>query len=540
MSRFLSGLRRLTGRNDGRRAFAVERAKLDRAALAPTVDARFATRMGALREAADAISVGSAVDDPNLRVRLRVTDIAGSGHALVLGASGAGKTRAVAGIAMDLFRRIAAAPGSMAVWVADHKSEFVGLLRALLADLVRELPVEQREALLGQIVVIDPFSTSALVPLQILKSEPGVAPEVQAYDVTTLIDAVGGEGMGVRQDAFLYHAILLGITRGMTLPELARILNDEVALVSAAVASPSAEARAYFTGERRIPQTSLEGVRARLHRLLRLPGTRLMLGASGSVNFRELLRDRITLVDLGSPPLGCEDIGKFWSQLLNLKFSRAIFERTQEDAARPVAAFVDEWQEGLAAGADTADRYERLLSMARSRGVSLWLISQSLAGAAKVSSTLPKVVATNTNLQMLFRGAPDDARQMAHLLPVTGRCPHGGRAPWEPRPRSPYLSRVEELQVLQEAVSSLPDRTFYFWDRRGGHRAALVRARDVAPSGRRIAPELDRRFREGTLARPIVELEREVARAAAPAFRAVPDGASAPARPTRRPRRRAE
>jgi hypothetical protein len=266
-----------------------------------------------------------------------------------------------------------------------------------------------------------------------------------------------------------------------------------------------------------------------------------MLGASGSVNFRELLRDRITLVDLGSPPLGCEDIGKFWSQLLNLKFSRAIFERTQNDATRPVAAFVDEWQEGLAAGPDTADRYERLLSMARSRGVSLWLISQSLAGAAKVSSSLPKVVATNTNVQLLFRAAPDDARQMAHLLPVSGRCPHGARAPWEPRPRSPYLSRGEELQLLQEAVSSLPDRTFYFWDRRGGHRAALVRARDVSPSGRRIAPQLERRLGEGMLARPIVELEREVLRAVPPLFRVMSDAdASAPSRPTRRPRRRAE
>jgi hypothetical protein len=40
-----------------------------------------------------------------------------------------------------------------------------------------------------------------------------------------------------------------------------------------------------------------------------------MLGARGCVDFRLLLRDKIVLANLGSPPLGCEDIARWWGGL---------------------------------------------------------------------------------------------------------------------------------------------------------------------------------------------------------------------------------
>ncbi len=396
-------LRRLTGEPDRTTAYRAERQAVAAALAVPKVDPRFERRMHELGHGA-AVQIGSSCAVADLPVRIALSDIAGHGHALVLGGNGTGKTRVVAGIVRELLLRRAAGLRAPGLWLADHKSEFVPLARELFAGVLDALPSRVANDLIDQLVVVNPFSPEALVPLNVLCAEPGVKPEEQAHDVTSLVDRLGGAELGVRQDSFTSHLVLLGVSRpGMSLVDLARLVNDPAALVSAAADSPSPEVRSYFTGGAKLAQGSLDGVRARLHRLLRLPATRLMLGAKQTVSFRELLAKKIVFVDTGSPPLGCEDIGRFWSSLCTLRLSRAIFARRHEDQERGVVVFVDEWQEGLAGGGWIADSYERILSMARSRGVSLWLISQSLAGAAKVSSALPKMVATNTNLHPIIQ-----------------------------------------------------------------------------------------------------------------------------------------
>lgn len=540
MSRFFSVLRHLAGQDDRRTAYEAESQALAAVLETPTVDSRFRTEMTGPLRRADAIAIGTAYRDADVPVRVPLYELAGAGHALVLGGTGAGKTRVVAGIIEQLLRRLAAGARSPGLWVVDHKSELVELVRALLAGIAAELSEPRAQALLDRLVVINPFS-DWLVPMQILRPEPGVVPQVQAFEVTSLIDRLGGAELGVRQDSFLFHLILLGITKNLSLPQVAALLTDPAGLAAAAATSPALEVQAYFSGATRLSQSSMEGVAARLHRLLRLPSTRLMLGAQGTISFRRLLDDgRIVLVDVGSPPLGCEDLGRFWAGLVTLKLVRAIFERTQAEAARPVIIFVDEWQEGLQGGGDIAENYERVLSMARSRGVSFCLISQSLAGAAKVSSSLPKVVATNTNLQLLFRASEEDARAMAHLLPVTGRRTREGVLPWEERRSSPFLSRSEELMRLQEEVVRLPNRVFYLWNRTRPYPAELVRALHVVPGRAPRDREIERRLLAGTLARPVAELEQEEQRAQRAIFRAAATPAPPPeARlPARRPRRR--
>jgi len=108
------------------------------------------------------------------------------------------------------------------------------LLRDLLADLVETLPSKQAQALLDRIVVIDPFSTSSLVPMQVLKPDAGMRPEEQAFEVTTIINRMGGADLGIRQDDYTYHLVLLGITTGRTLPAIASLLSDPVTLTQAA------------------------------------------------------------------------------------------------------------------------------------------------------------------------------------------------------------------------------------------------------------------------------------------------------------------
>ena len=546
MLRLFSALRSLTGRDDRRAAYQAETQAIAGVLERPTVDPRFRAEMAQLRREPETVALGSAHRDASVPVGVPLRELAGAGHALVLGGTGAGKTRVVAGVIQQLLRRLAHGASSPGLWVVDHKSELVGLVREILAGIAAELPAPSGERLLNKLVVFNPFS-QWLVPMQILSPEPGVAPQVQAFEVTSLVDRLGGAELGVRQDSFLFHLILLGITKRLSLPQVASLLTNPTELAAMAATSPDPEVQAYFRGTNRLSQSSMEGVAARLHRLLRLPSTRLMLGARDTVSFRRLLAEgRIVLVDVGSPPLGCEDLGRFWAGLATLKLVRAIFERTHAEAARPVSIFVDEWQEGLLSGGEIAENYERVLSMARSRGVSFCLISQSLAGAAKVSSSLPKVVATNTNLQLLFRASEEDARAMAHLLPVTGRRPREAVLPWEERRGSPFLSRSEEITYLQEEVVRLPSRVFYLWNRTRPYQAELVRALHVAPGRPPRDHGLERRLLAGTLARSVAELEREeqrtrraVFRPAAPPTRPSqpPEAQLPPRRPRQRPRR---
>ncbi len=547
MFRPLSLLRGVLG-DDRATAFAAEERRLKRSLDAPTLDPRFVRELhDGERAPGSSIIIGNPVEAPNLSVRLPLAEVAGSGHGVILGATNSGKTYAATAIARGVLAANAADPDSIGLMVLDHKGDQAELARAAIAELIDRLPRAEARALIDRVVVLNPFSVAALVPMQVLEREPGVAPEIQAYDATTVINRVGGE-LGVQQEQYVYFACLLGVTCGLSLPEIQRLTYDPAALSSCAARSPSEEVRAFFANERRLSATSLQGVQARLSRLLRLPSARLALGARGNVSFHELLASRILIIDVGSPPAGCEDIARFWAGLYTLRLVRGIFARSVAEARRPVACFIDEWQEGLLAGGDIAEHYERVLQMARSRGVSFWLTSQSFAGAARVSPTLPRVVQTNTKVQLWFASSAEDARMMT-ALPVTGRRPRPPSEPWEERRGSPFLTPDAEREELRERLTTLPARTFLYWNRNRPYRAQFVRTTNLRlPNVDELRPRLAYRLRVGSLARPIPELEREVGvpaqLEAAPAEtrdlfrpRAAPLAAPALAGRTRQPRR---
>ena len=508
---FLAALRRCRG-DDRRKAYAAERRRLDAATNRPKLDPRFREEMLRGREERN-VQIGTLAAEPSLAALVPLRDIFRQ-HAVITGASGAGKTRMVLGVAQWLFRFLASDPNAFGLVAQDHKDEFVPLLQEILGEVLAELPGPRANALLDRLVVVNLFSRTALVPMQVLQPEP---------DVDILKNKIERSNV--------------------TLAELTAALCDLEELGRWAFELPSPELREFFAAGPRLAHASLDGVRARLHRLLRLPSTRLMLSARESLPFHDLLGSKLLMVNVGSPPLGCEDIGRFWASFLLLKLSRAIFQREHCEAERPILVMADEWQEALLAGADVAERFERLLSMARSRGVALWLISQSFAVASRISPSLPKVVATNTSMQVLFRAAPEDARAMQHLLPVTGRRLRDSVAPWEERPRSPFLTEAEERERLIHDVAQLPERHFYFWNRLRPWPAQLVRALDVSPRPpARETEEMTRRLRDGSLALPIARLEAEVrgpgrgeARPFQPVRTAEPP---AFARPSRRPRAR--
>jgi hypothetical protein len=496
---------------DHANACAHENGSMAKATSIDRVDPRFRAAMSQLERRQDAIRFGTSALDRMLAVLLDPWSLLGAGHGMVLGRTATGKTRLVAGIIRELLRLFFFGPSAVRIFVQDFKGDLFELVLELISCLVDQLPSQHANMLIDALVVIDPFSSDALIPLNVLARDPdsAVPPEVQSYEVTSMFGRMTHAPTGVSQDQLLSYLVLMGVCDGhLALPDLAPLVTDAQARAAVAARSPNAEVRRFFAEGRPLPASSAAGLQARFSKLLRLPASRLMLGARGCIDFRALLRDKIVLANLGSPPLGCEDIARWWGGLITLKTTRAIFERSPEEAQRRVLLAVDEWQEGLAAGDEVAENYERVLAMARSKGVALMLMSQSLIGAAKISSSLPKIVATNTSHQFLFSASAEDAKAMSHMLPVTGRLPREPAQPWEERPNSPYLTAHEELGKLVDGVTHLPDRHCYFWQRRAPYKAQLVRALDIDVEVPAFLPaETARKLRVGNAAIPIAELE---------------------------------
>lgn len=476
MSRWLSNLRRLVHGSDSRAAIRRESTEVETALDVSSLPDAFTSEMHRRTALEEGVCVGHAIDDEAVPVRLSANDLVGKTHAVILGATGSGKTRLAALFLADLHQRRSRGESVPVPWVIDFKGEFAELAETLM----REAGLEP--------TVFDPFDPDLGLPFQVLLQDPDprITVDVQAFDVLTLLERATNADLGVKQDLFVHHLLVLGIERGLHLPALAELTFDPVRLVSEAALSSHPGVRRYFAGKTKLNEASLEGVRARLHRLLRLPTTRAMLSAPSCVSLRKMLAQKPFIANLGRVPHGAEDIGRFWSALFTTKLSRAIFDRHANDGG--VIIFVDEWQEGLLAGPDVAESYERLLSMARSRKVSFVLVSQSLAGAAKVSSSLPKIVATNADVQFMGRVSPEDARLMKSILPVTGRRRRERAAPWEER-RSAFLSPSEEIDALVHEAANLPHRVFWFFHR-GVHRAVRMRSaeRAIGPSNQMRKP----------------------------------------------------
>ena len=151
-----------------------------------------------------------------------------------------------------------------------------------------------------------------------------------------------------------------------------------------------------------------------------------MLSAKNCLDFNTLFNNKITIINLGSPPYGCEDIARFWGTFVMTKIVRSIFHRSVSKNTLPAWICIDEWQNLLTR--EQADQMERILSMARFKRCFLTLICQQIEQISKISWSLPKITVTNTNKQIFFRSNLEDVKFFSHALPVTGRRPKPKRS----------------------------------------------------------------------------------------------------------------
>jgi hypothetical protein len=418
----------------------------------------------------DDLVVGEYLAAEGGLLRLSHREIVGK-HLHCVGATGTGKSVWIVSVIAQLLAR------GIAVLVVDAKGDLCSMTADMLTDRLLSSP--DRETALSNIRVVDPFSSANLVAWNLCARDETVPMELQAYELGTLMMQSVQADTGIRQGRLLHNLLALIIDGHGTLIDAHRALVDPPFLAAFVSRASDERLRHYFLTEfSKEPKVTLSGVVARLDALLRLPSWRRMFDCDEGLDFQGLLAPGVTLIDIGGAPLGCRDLQSFAGRLLFLRLARAVMNRpVMSNDLLPVVIVIDEVQEFLSP--EVASEMERLLTLARSRKVALYLFHQQVAQLEKISSALPKIINTNASLKLLFRSSLEDARLFGHVLPATGRVLRPDYRPDQASSsRSPYLTLAEERQLLLEKIPRLPSRSFYFWYAEG-RQARLLRSADV-------------------------------------------------------------
>lgn len=412
------------------------------------------------------------------------------GHGWITGGTGTGKTYAALALQLAVLRR-AAHP---CVYF-DMKGEFA----ELLVNVVLPAIAAHEKPYSVNVRVIRPFDRRYLPLLRITRAEKGVSREVQAMVLASQLRDALGEDLGGRMLRVFLKLVALAIELDEPLVVLSRWLAQPDTFLRAATRSEDPELREYAWSQYQAEnKLSIGALAARIDTFLHLPETRLALSAPSCLSFADCLESGVTVIDLGDPPAGAETIGRFWSGILIGRLARAILSREVSPGSPQVHVVLDEWQEALAVS--QVEQFARLLSLARFKKVGLVFVNQAPAQVAERSPLLVRALRTNCNWTMTFRSSLEDARAMAHSLPLPEeRRGSGGR------------------EELVEELTRLPDRDAMLWIRQAPFRAQRVRSprvdldalRDRAatvPEGVREA------IRQGTVALPRADVEEAAAK----------------------------
>ncbi|WP_223913168.1 type IV secretory system conjugative DNA transfer family protein [Actinomyces capricornis] len=321
-------------------------------------------------------------------------------HTVLLGPTGAGKSTAMAQLALADIR------AGRGVLLIDPKAD-------LVHDLLARIPPERRD----DVVVIDPTSPTpvGINPLATTFTGSRRRPELIADAVLATFKTLFADSWGPRTEEILTAGLLtLARTPGATLVDLPLLLTSPAhrRRITAAAPDPLGTDRFWEKYEALSEAQRSQWIAPVLNKLqpfLIRPHLRATLGqAEPRFDPSELLtRQRIVLVSLNKGVLGAESarllgsllIGQLWPLIL----ARAALPPERRHI---VSIYIDEVQDYLALPGDLADA----LAQARSLGVAFHLAHQY---RAQLPSALRAGIDTNARNKIIFSLSASDASEMA-------------------------------------------------------------------------------------------------------------------------------
>lgn len=371
--------------------------------------------------------------------RLPLADLTGS-FVWATAGTGSGKSRMIGNIVEQLIT--ASERGEpVATIVFDlkgGKDSLSDLTLRTVAALASRLPADRRARLLSRVRTLRFFAGDYLPELQLLKPEPSVTPVVQAHAVAEILDHTIQANLGARQSNALGALLALAIEAGLNLLDLRWLLYSPQRIVALAERSKILEARLYVrTRFAREGAVTIDGLAARCDALTRVDAIRACLAGPGMFDFRQCFEPGLTVIDLGSPPMGAESAKEALAALVFTRLTWAAFdpERVVRGAT---CIFADEIQEAIRTPS-TLQHLARLTSTGRSFSTGCWSIHQQ---SGQLSPSLQELLDQNVQMRIVGRGSAAEAKAAAEWVGHTGLVP---------RPRTPGDARAGHSGLMSDA-----------------------------------------------------------------------------------------
>ncbi len=329
-------------------------------------------------------------------------------HALVLGASGSGKSIMVADALVAEFLQQRKRESIVTV---DPKGDLVRhMIQALAATQPKRL---------SDVAYLNPFREGFAYNL-IINRHDNTEPDIRAYALAGLVNNLSSNvgtqhiGTGSRQQDVLFHLILATLASSHSQASILWALDALVipnGLKKLARITKSDRARQFLNSVRLSPELA-SSTASRLRTAFAMTSRmERIISADSCIDFKNLLSPgKLVLVDLGQPSGGLSSLTQFWSNLLVRNIIDLLLARPSMGKQHHVRIVIDEAQVVAPVLADVA---ERVLTTGRSLGVSLTTMSQGTTLINEASRTLLRTLLTNAPFRVIGRLAAQDAELLS-------------------------------------------------------------------------------------------------------------------------------
>ncbi len=404
------------------------------------------------RHGTSAIPLGTTSQGQDVAIALQEV----FAHALILGASGAGKSY----YGLGLLSQILNQPGkSHSFGILDAKGELFERAVLYLQAYLFRLEPAAREAIKKKIIVIDFSDDNLITPYNLLARKEFLADELMiANRIDTISEQFSGlSDLSVRMRMILKYLFLLMVELDLPLSCFEQLCADPVLLGCLVERSKNPAVQDYFAGRfEGESRSTLLALRQRIDALLVSEGVRLSLSASSAPDFTALQDEGfIILINTAGRNI-TRGISELLQGLILSDIKQSVFRRS--NPSNKFIWFCDEAQ-NLYKSSTNREHMVDLLTMGRSFGSFLVLLTQSLTSAVRDQDVLNSLMA-NVRWVVMLRSTLRDAELIAPAIPVTGNRTKPHHQPFE---AAKYMTEGEELKARLKEITKLPDRQGYCW-----------------------------------------------------------------------------
>ena len=409
--------------------------------------------------------VGTAQDSRGNPISVRLPREALAAHWLIQGATGMGKS------SFAILLVMSAVAHGLPICTVDCKAGFFEATLRWVGALVYRMAASARAAFLARLAVFNPFG-ECLPPFNCCALRPNYSPEVQAYEVTSVLSRLFDVGLSVHMESICRATILLLTLSGLTLAEAPLVLQDELLRGILVERSGSSVLKDFFFHTHPLlPRISTDALIGRFSSLLLAEPLRLMFGADDTVDFLEIiLRGDPLFIRLakghGIPEEQVNIVGALTLQsLLQASYASGA-------SHAPYLVVIDELFHLLASSGHLADRFATGLAALRAYRVHLALLGHDFS---QVPSALRDALVTHCDYVAMFRSSLASSRLLGDFLPeVAPELVLDALSSGRPLPGPREMHRQ-----ISEGLQRLPAQTMYWYDRRQPYPAVRVRVPDV-------------------------------------------------------------